>query len=125
VTQERGSDTAIDSGQLRAELQTRLRAERVRLEMRLNELHGRAESDALHAHPGEEKDDDLGVEARLGDSLDAHFNESLAQIDAALAMIETDEFGTCRDCERAIPIERLMILPQAQRCVACAERASR
>lgn len=129
MTLDRGNSVnqaePADRGPLLAELQHRLRAERVRLETRLDDLHPQHEPGELHAHPGEEQDDDLGVELRLGDTLEAHFHDSLAKVDAALQIIDTDQFGICTDCAQTIPVERLLIIPQTQTCVECAERASR
>ncbi|MEX0664463.1 MAG: TraR/DksA C4-type zinc finger protein [Acidimicrobiia bacterium] len=45
--------------------------------------------------------------------------------DAALETIDTDRFGICLGCLQPIPIERLLAIPRAQRCVKCAEKTSR
>ncbi len=49
--------------------------------------------------------------------------QMLQQITVALARIDTDEFGYCRDCEEQIPIKRLEFDPTATRCVDCASAA--
>jgi len=46
----------------------------------------------------------------------------LRQVAAALARIETDDFGWCVDCGEPIGIPRLEIDPIALRCILCAER---
>ena len=43
----------------------------------------------------------------------------LASVDDALARLDTGTYGTCIDCGSAIPLERLMALPQAARCIGC------
>jgi DnaK suppressor protein len=40
-------------------------------------------------------------------------------IDAALERIELGTFGQCLDCGVDIPEQRLMVAPEAARCVAC------
>ncbi|MDJ0781369.1 MAG: TraR/DksA C4-type zinc finger protein [Desulfosarcinaceae bacterium] len=39
----------------------------------------------------------------------------------ALARIDDPDFGLCRECEEPIPHARLVVLPEAELCVACAE----
>jgi DnaK suppressor protein len=51
-------------------------------------------------------------------SLD-HFQLKL--IDAALARIDSEEYGVCADCGDAISGRRLEAIPWAARCVACQE----
>ena len=49
--------------------------------------------------------------------------QMLKQITGALARIENDDFGYCRDCEELIPIKRLEFDPTSTRCVDCASAA--
>ena len=49
----------------------------------------------------------------------AHLEE-LGQLEAALERIEEASFGRCEACGREIPVERLLVRPQATRCVECA-----
>lgn len=44
------------------------------------------------------------------------------QIRLALQAIEDGSYGTCSDCGRPIPPERLEALPEATRCVDCQRR---
>ncbi|MEJ2040020.1 MAG: TraR/DksA C4-type zinc finger protein [Desulfosarcinaceae bacterium] len=46
----------------------------------------------------------------------------LVKMEQALTTIDGTDFGLCRECEEPIPMERLMIMPEADLCVACAER---
>jgi len=46
---------------------------------------------------------------------------TLVQLERALINIDGDEFGLCRECEEPIPPARLMILPETELCVRCAE----
>ncbi|GAB3350334.1 TraR/DksA C4-type zinc finger protein [Modestobacter lapidis] len=43
----------------------------------------------------------------------------LEEIDAALDRISEGTYGSCGQCGRAIPIERLQLRPYADNCVAC------
>jgi len=43
------------------------------------------------------------------------------KLERALAKIDGHDFGLCRECDEPIPFARLMILPEADLCVQCAE----
>jgi DnaK suppressor protein len=45
------------------------------------------------------------------------------EIDAAAQRLADGSYGTCTRCRRAIPVERLEILPYFAFCVACQQRA--
>jgi DnaK suppressor protein len=57
---------------------------------------------------------DLVAVSRAGDLL-----SRLEEIDAALDRIAEGTYGSCGQCGRAIPIERLELRPYADNCVAC------
>jgi len=44
------------------------------------------------------------------------------QIEEALGRISEGTFGICFDCGKAIPLERLKIVPYAKYCVRCQEK---
>ena len=46
---------------------------------------------------------------------------TLAKLERALKMIDRPGFGLCRECEEPIPMARLMIMPESDMCVDCAE----
>ena len=46
---------------------------------------------------------------------------TLAKLERALKMIDQPGFGLCRECEEQIPVARLMIMPESDMCVGCAE----
>jgi len=46
-------------------------------------------------------------------------SEALVQVDAALARLDSDEYGLCVECEREIATQRLSALPFAVRCQGC------
>jgi DnaK suppressor protein len=49
----------------------------------------------------------------------------LKNVQAALARIEDETFGTCLRCDEAIPEKRLNALPWAAYCVSCQEAIDR
>jgi DnaK suppressor protein len=46
---------------------------------------------------------------------------TLAKLERALKMIDQPGFGLCRECDEPIPVARLMIMPESDMCVKCAE----
>lgn len=50
----------------------------------------------------------------------ADLQETLDEIEAALARIDAGTFGTCLRCGATIPVERLQMRPFAGACVSCA-----
>ncbi len=47
--------------------------------------------------------------------------DTLTKLERALVKIESDDYGFCRECDEPIPSARLMILPETELCVQCAE----
>ena len=45
----------------------------------------------------------------------------LLRLENALKRLDTPDFGICLSCEEEIPVKRLMLLPEAMRCVRCSE----
>lgn len=45
-----------------------------------------------------------------------------ARLEEALENIDDPDFGICRECEEPIPPARLMILPETDVCVRCAQK---
>ena len=50
--------------------------------------------------------------------------ETLHEVDAALARMETGTYGRCESCGNPIPEDRLDARPYARQCMACKKRAS-
>ena len=50
--------------------------------------------------------------------------DTRSQLERALAKIDTPDFGLCRECDEPIPSARLLILPETDLCVKCAENIS-
>ena len=47
--------------------------------------------------------------------------QTLSRMERALKMIDDPDFGLCRECEEPIPFARLMIVPESDLCVECAQ----
>ena len=50
----------------------------------------------------------------------ADLQDTLDEIEAALARIDAGTYGSCVRCGAAVPVERLQMRPFAGACVACA-----
>lgn len=48
-----------------------------------------------------------------------------SQLERALVKIDDPDFGLCRECEEPIPYSRLMVLPETDLCIECAENLVR
>jgi len=44
----------------------------------------------------------------------------LQKLESSLAFIDKEDYGLCRVCKQPIPLGRLMMLPESDKCVACA-----
>jgi RNA polymerase-binding transcription factor DksA len=51
--------------------------------------------------------------------------EELREIEAARERMEDGSYGTCVDCGKEIPLQRLMAQPAARRDIACQEKYER
>ena len=58
-------------------------------------------------------------------TLEENSGEILSQIDAALRRIDDGTYGTCTNCGRQIPRERLEAYPWASLCIDCKREAER
>ena len=103
---------------------TDLNAVKATLQAQLDELLQRAtEIEGALSTPGssdweenaiESEDDE--VLATVGDTTRAEIDE----IQLALHLIESGQYGKCTTCKKAISKERLTALPYATRCIDCA-----
>ena len=46
----------------------------------------------------------------------------LALLESALQRIDHEDFGLCIQCKNQIPNQRILLMPQSNRCVRCASR---
>ena len=94
------------------------------LEGRLEQLTQRLASikkDVTKAHSGDSSEQ--AQERENDEVVDAIGNEtrvSLREVRAALDRIEDGTYGICENCGDDIPLGRLQALPEATRCLNCA-----
>lgn len=77
---------------------------------------GDADTDDEHDPEGSTISWDRAVSAATAESA----RRRLADVDVALARVDAGWDGRCAGCGVPIPVERLAVRPQADRCVACA-----
>ena len=46
--------------------------------------------------------------------------EKLSKLKFVLSKVDEDDFGSCIKCGKAIPIGRILLMPQSRHCVNCA-----
>ena len=46
--------------------------------------------------------------------------ERLSKLEIAITRVYDDKYGICTGCDRSIPTERLLLLPESTQCVKCA-----
>jgi len=47
--------------------------------------------------------------------------DKLDKLNYMLKQVGTDDFGICAKCKKAIPIGRILLMPQSRHCVNCAQ----
>jgi len=57
------------------------------------------------------------------DALAGRLSDNLAEIEAALAKLESGSYGECEDCGNRIDPARLEAMPSARYCIDCASKA--
>lgn len=109
----------------------RLLEERERAQEALDYLHEENESQLeddreeiqSDNHPGDMATSTFDRE--LDYTLEENVERALAEIDAALRRIENGTYGTCVNCGRQIPPERLDAIPWATLCIDCKRKDER
>ncbi len=61
----------------------------------------------------------LEVERDLAEELLVMRRQAIERIELALARSDDGTYGACQECQRAIPVERLEVIPHAELCVTC------
>ena len=109
---------ALTRAQLR-ELEAELRRERARLE---RSLVSDASHDALAggaATGGVSEEQALGAGQALAVAFESRAQARHAAIVDALDRLERGDYGRCARCGERIPYGRLLVMPEAVRCIAC------
>jgi RNA polymerase-binding protein DksA len=119
---ERGRLDPAALASLRAAMQIRIEALRAEISSALRQS-GDPESMRLANHL-DETDDEAVADLETGTEIAAIERDAkeLAALEAARRRLDSGEYGDCRDCGSAIPLERLRIEPAAERCVGCQSR---
>jgi DnaK suppressor protein len=75
----------------------------------------RATSDELAGHT----DSDSALAREIAESGSRWALDAVAEIAHALTRIDQGTYGSCEQCDRPIPFERLEAIPQARHCMQC------
>lgn len=100
--------------ELKAELEARLAAMQVRLASIKKDVTQEHSGDS--AEQAQERENDEVVDAIGNETA-----QSIRSIQAALERIEEGTYGICGQCGEEISPARLEVVPEATRCVNCAE----
>jgi DnaK suppressor protein len=84
-------------------------------------LQGRSQAEKALAAREEDGNDarQFASDQEVGTALTNLERQELAALAAAMQRLHEADYGQCVDCGKRIPFERLIIEPQALRCVAC------
>ena len=105
------------------ELRERLETDRNVLVARLAAHEQRDyELTATHGH-GETEMAARDGQRTIDAALKADAIAALDAVNGALERLDSGTYGECVSCGQAIPKERLLIIPEAARCVRCQQRA--
>lgn len=77
---------------------------------------------ATHGH-GETEMATRDGQRTIDAALEADAVAALDAINAALERFDSGTYGQCVSCGQAIPTERLLVIPEAARCIECQQRA--
>jgi DnaK suppressor protein len=119
-----------EESNVRAQETDNLRTELLRRRSAIIQTARHAQSE-LEALRGAERDPEFeeGAQSELEQYTLSLLGEvqrrEIAMIDAALARIDTRQYGVCVDCETDIDPRRLAVLPFALLCTDCANRRER
>ncbi len=109
----------------------RLEEERSRLEEQIADYEREIEEARLtesssdrSPDPGNAEASSMKLEYAKELSIEQNTIDLLGKVERALARIDAGGYGICESCGKAIPIERLDILPYSTLCVDCAAKAS-
>ena len=74
--------------------------------------------------PGNAEASSMKLEYAKELSIEQNTLDLLSKANRALERVEDGTYGTCESCGKAIPVERLEVLPYSTLCVECASRTS-
>jgi DnaK suppressor protein len=109
----------------RQALRTALQARQQAIEQQLlahRQGHSAAELALARREQGGNDAVQLASEREVAAALTGLEERELLALTAALQRVDAADYGLCTSCGKAIPYGRLLIEPQAPRCVACETR---
>lgn len=106
--------------QMREQILAKMRTETAALARAVDE---RGEDTTPSQHPADVASDLYAREETLAGERD--LERALREVDDALGRVERGVYGRCVYCGGPIAAERLAVLPQAARCIACQLAAER
>ncbi len=74
--------------------------------------------------PGNAEASSMKLEYAKELSIEQNTLDLLSKANRALERVEDGTYGICESCGKAIPVERLEVLPYSTLCVECASRTS-
>jgi DnaK suppressor protein len=104
-----------------ADLRTTLEEEKVKLVHQLAEL-GFGESPSLDFDQNFADSSQVTAERAEVEALVTSLQDSLAEVDDALAKLEAGTYGNCEGCGQPIAPARLEVMPGARHCISCANK---
>ena len=74
--------------------------------------------------PGNAEASSMKLEYAKELSIEQNTLDLLSKVNRALERVDAGTYGMCEVCGKAIPVERLEVLPYSTLCVECASRSS-
>ena len=109
----------------------RLEEEKTRLEELIDEYERELEvarltesSSDRSPDPGNAEASSMKMEYAKELSIEQNTVDLLSKVDHALDRVASGDYGICETCGKAIPVERLDVLPYSTQCVECAAKSS-
>jgi DnaK suppressor protein len=104
-----------------ANLRAELESERAELRRRLAEL-GFGEEGGLEYDGNFADSSQVTAERGEAEALATTLQETLNDVEHALAKFDDGTFGICEGCEKPIPEARIEAMPAARLCIDCASK---
>jgi RNA polymerase-binding transcription factor DksA len=104
-----------------ADARQQLFDERAGLRTQLADL-GFGEAGGLAYDPNFADSSQVTAERGEAGALAQELSDALADVEAAIARIDSGTYGLCESCSQPIAPARLEAMPAARRCIACASR---
>ncbi len=102
----------------------RLAAQILEYEREIEEARLTESSSDRSPDPGNAEASSMKLEYAKELSIEQNTLDLLRKVEHALARIDAGAYGTCESCGKAIPLERLDVLPYSTLCVDCAAKTS-